>query len=402
MKLSERQWATVNAGHTDAWAILADGPVRTGKTFAMAVGFLLWAGRNYVGHTFLMASKSMTQVRSVMVPAIEAAADAIGVPYKRRYNEKKLVIAHNEFLLYDGLNVGSVEKIQGMTFSGAWLSEATLLPIDFVSEVIARCSTVRGSKVWMDMNPDSPRHPMKQRFIDAADGLTITRDRYGFADNPRLTPRGIAQIEMSFTGTAYRRKVLGQWVAAAGQVYPADLAEVSLPPEDPPNRLVVVADGGVATTTHATLFGQWGAAWWALEEYNHNARDLGQLPESRHAEAILAMVAGRHIAAFVVDPAAQQLKLELSRTLSRRVLDANNAVEEGIEATGAWIANRRIRFSPRVSHTLAELDRYLWDPKAAERGESRPVKIFDHAMDVLRYFVMHVIQTRRTRIVVAS
>ena len=35
---------------------------------------------------------------------------------------------------------------------------------------------------------------------------------------------------------------------------------------------------------------------------------------------------------------------------------------------------------------------YIWDQKASERGEDKPVKQHDHAMDALRYFCYTIIR----------
>ena len=37
--------------------------------------------------------------------------------------------------------------------------------------------------------------------------------------------------------------------------------------------------------------------------------------------------------------------------------------------------------------TISELGGYVWDDKAKQRGEEKPVKLNDHAMDAMRYFI---------------
>ena len=37
---------------------------------------------------------------------------------------------------------------------------------------------------------------------------------------------------------------------------------------------------------------------------------------------------------------------------------------------------------------IDEFQAYVWDEQAARRGEEKPVKQLDHAMDALRYFCM--------------
>ena len=44
---------------------------------------------------------------------------------------------------------------------------------------------------------------------------------------------------------------------------------------------------------------------------------------------------------------------------------------------------------------IREFSSYVWDIKAVERGEDKPVKKEDHAMDALRYFCMTVIKLHK-------
>jgi phage terminase large subunit len=40
------------------------------------------------------------------------------------------------------------------------------------------------------------------------------------------------------------------------------------------------------------------------------------------------------------------------------------------------------------TNTINEFGIYVWDPKAAARGEDAPLKDNDHCLDAARYFVM--------------
>ena len=46
-----------------------------------------------------------------------------------------------------------------------------------------------------------------------------------------------------------------------------------------------------------------------------------------------------------------------------------------------------IFFNDCCVNTFREFFSYIWDEKAAARGEDKPVKENDHAMDAVRYFV---------------
>ena len=50
----------------------------------------------------------------------------------------------------------------------------------------------------------------------------------------------------------------------------------------------------------------------------------------------------------------------------------------------AWPRDSPIRISPKLDFVIKEFQGYVWDDKA---NEDRPIKVNDHAMDSLRYFV---------------
>lgn len=405
-EMSEKQLILATAGGTDYRRILAIGVPRSGKTFGIGTGFPLWVQKNFSGHRFLLASKTMTQLREGVVPEIAATCERLGIACIPRYQEKKLIIGDeggmNEILLYDANNAASSDKLRTLTFAGAWVNEATLVPSRFMEEVETRCS-VRGAKIWMDGNAQGPKHHIKTKYVDHQEDMSVMLVNTSFEDNPTLSPEFVESMRRTMTGVFYRRNFLNEWAAATGTVYPTELMRVEPAPDEKPYRRDLVVDGGIATTTHAGLFHfhHDPTAVWCEDLYRHDARDLGQLPESVHSERIAVALAGRSIRRIVVDPHARQLKAELARVLPRvPIVDAQNDVHDGIELTAAWIANGNVRFLPQARHTLDEASAYVWDEKAADRGESKPRKTFDHAVDVLRYFCLTAARRRAVRITV--
>ena len=91
-------------------------------------------------------------------------------------------------------------------------------------------------------------------------------------------------------------------------------------------------------------------------------------------------------ATVLVDPSAASFIVAL-RQRGVYVREADNEVLDGIRKTGALLARREIRIHERCTGLIDELGTYLWDEKAALRGEERPVKQQDHGPDALRYFV---------------
>jgi hypothetical protein len=63
-----------------------------------------------------------------------------------------------------------------------------------------------------------------------------------------------------------------------------------------------------------------------------------------------------------------------------RVKDADNEVSDGIRMTSTMIAQRKIKaVKDKCKRTIGDITSYIWDEKAAERGEEKPVKTNDHA-----------------------
>lgn len=88
----------------------------------------------------------------------------------------------------------------------------------------------------------------------------------------------------------------------------------------------------------------------------------------------------------VVDPSAASFIAEL-RSRGVYVKPANNEVEDGIRVVGSLLAKRNIRINKEnCKGLLGEMRSYVWDDKAAERGEEKPVKQKDHGPDALRYY----------------
>ena len=89
--------------------------------------------------------------------------------------------------------------------------------------------------------------------------------------------------------------------------------------------------------------------------------------------------------AVIVDPAAASF-IALLKKKGYKVKRAKNDVLDGIRFTGTKLNNGEIIFLACCVNTIKEFASYIWDAKACERGEDKPVKQHDHAMDAVRYF----------------
>ena len=66
---------------------------------------------------------------------------------------------------------------------------------------------------------------------------------------------------------------------------------------------------------------------------------------------------------------------------------SKNDVMEGIRNVATALNEFKIFFNDCCINTFKEFFSYVWDTKALERGEDKPIKVMDHSMDAIRYFV---------------
>mgnify|MGYP002338656772 CR=1 FL=1 len=66
---------------------------------------------------------------------------------------------------------------------------------------------------------------------------------------------------------------------------------------------------------------------------------------------------------------------------------ANNEVMDGIRRTSALIGPGQLLVHQSCEHVIDEFYNYAWDEKAQQRGEDKPQKKDDHAMDAIRYVI---------------
>ena len=98
-----------------------------------------------------------------------------------------------------------------------------------------------------------------------------------------------------------------------------------------------------------------------------------------------------------MDPAAASFIAEL-RKRGYKVIKAKNDVVDGIRLVSTLLNLGKIVFEEGCVNTIKEFASYIWDAKAAEHGEDKPVKQFDHAMDAVRYFCYTILNNQTARI----
>ena len=370
-------------------AVICDGAVRSGKTYAMTLSFFLWAMARFHGRRFGLCAPTREGVRRNVLAPVRAALEELGFRLEERVSRGELVVRcggrENRFYLFGGRNEASASLIQGVTLAGALLDEAALMPRSFVEQACARCS-VAGSKLWFSCNPAGPEHWFYREWILRAEEKKALYLHFTMEDNPALSPRVRQRYQRMFQGTFYRRYVLGQWVAAEGLVYDfIDPAELPPVPEGPFARWRISCDYGTRNPASFGLWGEKDGAWYRVKEYYYDARAEGrQLTDGEYAKALERLAGGRDIERVLVDPSAASF-IEALRRAGWRVKKADNRVLEGIRATAQALKEGRVVVCRTCQAAAREFALYCWEDGSAQ---DKVRKEHDHAMDDIRYFVM--------------
>lgn len=238
--------------------------------------------------------------------------------------------------------------------------------------------------MWFSCNPEGPEHWFYKEWIQKKEERNTLYLHFTMQDNPALSPRVIRRYARNFSGTFYRRFVLGEWVAAEGRVYDFfDESWVRPVPEGEMEQWCISCDYG---TVNPASFGLWGlrdGVWYRVKEYYYDSRKEGrQKTDGEYAHDLEQLAAGRAIRRVVVDPSAASF-IELLRRKGWRVEKADNDVLAGIRTTADLLRQGKLVICAPCADAIREFSLYCWDEKAV--GD-RVKKVYDHAMDDIRYF----------------
>ena len=397
-KFSKKQlavltWWTKSSKYSNKKGIICTGAIRAGKTLSMSISFIIWAMSNYSGQQFGMSGKTAGAFeRNVLfwtIPVLKARGytiikkdNILSISIKNKDTGKKVT---NHFFIFGGRDERSYTLIQGMTCAGWFFDEVALQPESFVNQAIGRCS-VKGSKLWFNCNPDKPNHWFKVDFIDKAKEKDLLCIHFLMYDNPSLDKETITDYENRFTGLFYLRYIKGLWALAEGIIYDMFNKSNTYNTLDERTKLestrYFAIDYGVTNPfVVLDIYDHWEVAYQEKEIYYDNKEHNGrQLTDEQMADMIddLAKSEPYPVSRIIIDPSATSLKVVL-RNRGYLLKDADNDVLEGIKVTSSAFYQQRYLINNNCKYTKKEIQGYVWDSKAKDRGEEKPVKIDDHA-----------------------
>lgn len=415
----------------DKDGIIADGAIRSGKTVSMSLSFAMWAMSTFNGQNFAMCGKTIGSFRRNVLFWLKLMLKSRGYSVIDRRADNLIIIrkgdTENYFYIFGGKDERSQDLIQGITLAGVFFDEVALMPESFVNQATGRCS-VEGSKFWFNCNPDGPYHWFKVNWIDKSTGY-LGKERveqirkkaaeegkdpglkeilylhFTMDDNLSLSEEIKARYRSMYIGVFFKRYILGLWAAAEGVIY--DMFDPEKHVKNIKEFFQILVNGNRYVscdygTQNATVFLLWNKGidgkWYCIREYYYSGRDKGkQKTDAEYADDLKKWLDGTRIKAMIVVPSAASFIAEL-RKRGYKVIKANNDVLDGIRLVGMLLNLEMLIFSSSCTETIKEFASYIWDEKAAEHGEDKPVKQHDHGCDAVRYFVSTVLSSKVARL----
>lgn len=426
-------WWLPDSPVKDYDGIIADGAIRSGKTVCMSLSFVMWAMNSFNGQNFAMCGKTIGSFRRNVLFWLKLMLRSRGYHVTDHRADNLVEISRgqttNYFYIFGGKDERSQDLIQGITLAGLFCDEVALMPESFVNQATGRCS-VTGSKYWFNCNPDGPYHWFKVNWIDKAIGYLgkskadkireeaekagqdpglkrLLYVHFTMDDNLSLSEEIKARYRSMYTGMFFKRYIMGLWAMAEGIIY--DMFDPDKHTVDTEalaaayrartghdfwtGERYVSCDYG---TQNPTAFLLWEKGvdkkWYCRREYYYSGREKGrQKTDKEFSEDLKGWLNGLEIRAVILDPSAASFKAQLEKD-GHKVKKAKNDVLDGIRFVATLLNQGSIFIDQSCEKLIKEFASYIWDEKAAEKGEDKPVKDHDHCLDALRYMAYTIIR----------
>lgn len=392
--LSHKARASIKA---DGWMTIWEGAIRSGKTVASLIAWLAYIDSSSE-RVFFMSGKTYGSLIRNTIDG-DFGLLSLGAPYveitKDRSGASVVTLGDKKIYLFGASDDAAYMRLKGLTAGGWYADEVATHPESFIVEALARTAVSTNRRIFWTLNPTVPSHYIYQRFMDTWEGMTGYR-RYHFTldDNLAMSKERKAELSAQYRGRYRMMYILGLRCAAEGTIYDAfDRSMIySRPDEDLTTcQRYVACDYG---TVNPCVFlecqiSSSGVIYVSREMRWDSRKEMVQKTDEQYVADMRKFIGDPNDSdvTIIVDPSASSFITALKLD-GFFVVNGKNDVIQGIRRLSSLFAMNRIRIHESCTGLISELEMYVWDEKAAQNGEERPMKVNDHAPDALRYYAM--------------
>jgi PBSX family phage terminase large subunit len=384
---------------------LWEGAIRSGKTFLSLAWLIEKISTLPRGNGMLLGQTPETMERNFINDLMDILGEGNYHYVKGKYIDVFYTDRHSgeyrrrRLFIVGAKNKDAIRRVRGSTLMIAYIDEVTLIPQDVFDELVGRLS-YKESICLSTTNPDHPKHWLLKEYVEHPKKMEDwSRHKFTLDDNIALSEDYKERLKRQYMGipARYQRMILGRWVIADGVIYQVfDTKKHVLKKNNlgKARRYKVACDYGDQNATVFLLIGEYRdkknrKVYLVEKEYYYSGRDtkISKTVTQFVDDFEAWLPKDVRISEIIIDPSAKALAREFE---ARRfmVTKAKNNVLEGIGETANLIYNDQFYVMDHCTNTINEFGIYVWDPKAAARGEDAPLKDNDHCLDAARYFVM--------------
>lgn len=365
--------------------IIADGAIRSGKSVAMSLGFVIWAMSEFESCNFAMCGKTIGSFRRNDLFWLKLMLRSRGYSVLEQRTENLVIVKRNDilnyFYVFGGKDERSQDLIQGITLAGVFFDEVALMPESFVNQATGRCS-VDGSKFWFNCNPGSPAHWFKTGWIDKRADKRLLYLHFTMDDNLSLSEDVKERYRGMYSGVFFKRYILGEWKSADGVIY-RQFAD------DPERFILDDVPQDIFIGTMGLDFGGNGSAHaGCLVGITRGYRSIVILDEYYRKEVIDPGTLTDDVCGFVQRSQAQVRAASIwcdsaettlikgirTEVFARRIpVEVRNArkgeIIDRIRLCDMLMSQGRFFILRRCKHTIAALSEAVWDGKSPTKDK---------------------------------
>lgn len=363
--------------------IIADGAIRSGKSVAMSLGFVVWAMSEFEACNFAMCGKTIGSFRRNVLFWLKLMLRSRGYSVSEQRTENLVIVRRgsieNYFYVFGGKDERSQDLIQGITLAGVFFDEVALMPESFVNQATGRCS-VDGSKFWFNCNPGSPAHWFKTGWIDKRQDKRLLYLHFTMDDNLSLTEAVKERYRGMYTGVFFKRYILGEWKSADGVIYRqfADDPERFILDEVPADIIIgtMGLDFGGNGSAHAGCLVGITRGYRSIvilgEYYRKEVIDPGTLTDDVCGFVQRSQAQVRATSIWCDSAETTLIKGIRTEVFARHIpVEVRNArkgeIIDRIRLCDMLMSQGRFFIMRRCRHTIAALSEAVWDSKSPTR-----------------------------------
>lgn len=363
--------------------IIADGAIRSGKSVAMSLSFVIWAMSEFEACNFAMCGKTIGSFRRNVLFWLKLMLRSRGYSVSEQRTENLVVVRRgnieNYFYVFGGKDERSQDLIQGITLAGVFFDEVALMPESFVNQATGRCS-VDGSKFWFNCNPGSPSHWFKTGWIDKRQDKRLLYLHFTMDDNLSLSEAVKERYRGMYTGVFFKRYILGEWKSADGVIYRqfADDPERFILDEVPADIIIgtMGLDFGGNSSAHAGCLVGITRGYRSIvildEYYRKEVIDPGTLTDDVCGFVQRSQAQVRAASIWCDSAETTLIKGIRTEVFARHIpVEVRNArkgeIIDRIRLCDMLMSQGRFFIMRRCRHTIAALSEAVWDGKSPTR-----------------------------------